>query len=302
MTDAAEKQEQQPQRPQFEPGWYLDLSNDDYHGSMGTSSSTLKKFLEKTPAHVAYDRRHPKESTANMALGTAVHSLVLEPEKWEADIAVMPSLNLRTNAGRAERDAFFADNKGKTIVTPDQLEQAKAMAKNVLAHPTASALLDNAVCESSIYWWYRSMDVDDETHYKEMVKVRPDAISQSHSVVMDLKTCDDATYSGFIRSVQKFGYHVSAAMYLEGINQCKALLQELGHFAYTKFLFICVENKAPYLVSIYELSPEYLEIGKFMYRYAMQKLYQARQEDWPGFPEEVRIIEPPTYARSGWIV
>src|SRR5690625_8047391 len=99
-----------------------------------------------------------------------------------------------------------------------------------------------------------------------MQTVHPDAIRTSHSVVLDLKSCADASYSGFIKSIQNFYYHVSAAMYLEGINQCKQLMQELNEFRYNKFVFICVENTPPYLVSVYELSREDLEIGKSLFR------------------------------------
>jgi hypothetical protein len=139
------------------------------------------------------------------------------------------------------------------------------------------------------------MDPDDDTEYKTMLKVRPDAISRAHSVIIDLKTTADGSYSGFQKSIQNFYYHMSAAMYLEGVNQCKPLLNELGHFAYTKFVFICVESAPPYLTSVYELSPEYIDIGKALYRRALHDLRRGQEQEWPGYPDEVRIIEPPPW-------
>jgi hypothetical protein len=91
-------------------------------------------------------------------------------------------------------------------------------------------------------------------------------------------------------------YHLSAAMYLEGVNQCTELLQETKHFAYTKFVLVLVENEPPYLPAAYELSQEYIEIGKLLYRRAMRTLQHGRDNDWPGFPEEIRVMEPPTWA------
>lgn len=289
-------------RPYVAPGWYRDMPNEEYHGSMGTSSSQLKMLMEHTPAHLLYDMGQENKATANMALGTAVHSLVLEPDTFDEEVAVEPVINKRTNAGKAEKAAFDAENVGKTIITPGQFEQAKWMAESVMAHPMASVLLSDIVAESSVYWWYRSMDADDDTHYKELLKVRPDALSRGHPVVMDLKSTADGSYTGFIKSIQNFGYHVSAAMYLEGINQCKELLEAMGHFAYTKFVFICVENTAPYLTSVYELSPEYLELGKQHYRRALWVLKNARENEWPGFPDEIRMIEPPNWANRAHIV
>ena len=63
-----------------------------------------------------------------------------------------------------------------------------------------------------------------------MMKVRPDGLCKNYPVIVDLKTTADASYSGFQRSVERFGYHVSAAMYMEGVNQCKPLLEEMRHF------------------------------------------------------------------------
>lgn len=317
MNEPAEQIEPaKRERPFYEPGWYLDLTNEQYHSSFGTSSSQLKKLIEKTPAHLDYDRRHPKEPTANMNLGTAVHTLVLEPETFDAEFAVRPEGLKKPTSAQLEAkkpadktlqqiedwQAWERSMEGRIELTAEQVETAKLMAENVKAHPVAGALLEDVIAESSIYWWYKSMDADDETPYKQMFKVRPDAISRSHSIVMDLKSCVDGSYSGFMKAIQNRYYHVSAAMYLEGVNQCKPLLHELGHFAYTKFVFICVENTAPHLVSIYELSPEYLEIGKLLYRRAAQRYQQGHEEDWPGFTDEVRVIEPPSYASYGWIV
>jgi len=289
-------------RPFVAPGWYKGMPNEEYHGSMGTSSSQLKTLIEQTPAHLRYQMNNPKDSTPTMALGTAVHSLVLEPDSFDKDIAVAEKFDKRTKIGKAGAAAFEEANQGKTIITPEQYEQAKWMAESVYSHPIAGLLLQDIVAESSVYWWYKSMDADDDSDYKELLKVRPDALSKNHAVVMDLKSTADGSYSGFIKSIQNFNYHVSAAMYLEGINQCKPLLAELGHFAYTKFVFVCVENSAPYLTSVYELSPEYLDIGKAHYRRALRTLRHGRDTDWPGFPDEVRVVEPPGWANRAFIV
>lgn len=290
------------QREFIEPGWYRDLGNDAYHASFGISSSRLKTLIEQTPAHLKHEFGVHKEPTANMMLGTALHTLVLEPEKFDEEVAIMPQLNLRTNAGKAEKEAFMYEAQGKAVITPAQFEQAQRMAESVMSHPIAGVLLSDIVTESSVYWWYKSMDADDDTKYKEMLKVRPDALCKSYPVMIDVKSTMDGSYTGFIKSIQNFYYHVSAAMYLEGVNQCKPLLEELKHFAYTKFVFVCVENKAPYLTSVYELSPEYLEIGKTIYRNALYALKNGREQDWPGFPDDIRVIEPPGWARRGHIV
>jgi hypothetical protein len=290
------------ERPLIEPGWYRDLSNEEYHGSFGYSSSQIKTLIEQTPAHLRHSFTVQKETTVNMLLGTAVHTLVLEPEKFAAEFAISQKFDGRTNAGKAAKALFELESAGRTVITEDVAEKAQAMAAAILNHPIASLLVKDIVTESSVYWWYKSMDADDDTRYKIMTKVRPDILCRNYPVIADIKSTADGSYSGFIKSIQNFYYHVSAAMYLEGVNQCKPLLEEMRHFAYNKFVFICVENFEPYLVSCYELHADYLEIGKFLYRYAMRKLRDGQENDWPGYPDEIRVIEPPPWASRGFVV
>lgn len=305
MTDTAEDLTPQRNRPFIEPGWYRELSNDDYHGSFGFSSSQVKTLVEQTPAHLRHGMGQSKAETDNMLLGTLVHTLVLEPQGFASEFVVAPEgINKRTKAGREEW-AAFEDAAAKSclrVITQSMLDKASAMAASVLSHPTASILLSDVIPESSVYWWYESMDPDDYDDYSLMLKVRPDAISQAHPVIIDLKSTADGSISGFQRAIQNFHYDLSAAMYLEGVNQCKGMLKEIGYLAYTKFVFVCVENFAPYLVSVYEISPEYLELGKLKYRRALRVLQHGIQNDWPGFPPEVRVIEPPGYAKYAFTV
>ena len=217
-----------------------------------------------------------------MALGTAVHTLVLEPATFNDEFIVMPKIDKRTKIGKELFAEFEAASAGKTVIAEDMLAKAQAMADSVRSHPVAGLLLEDVVSESSIYWWYKTMDPDDSTKFKTMLKVRPDAICRNYPVIIDLKSTVDGSYSGFIRAIQNYYYHVSAAMYLEGVNQCKELLAEMGHFAYTKFLFVCVESAEPYLTSIYELSPEYLDVGKLLYRRCLHTLKHGQETTGPG--------------------
>jgi exodeoxyribonuclease VIII len=286
-------------RPRYEPGWHQGMSNPDYHGSSGVSSTMLKKLLTRTPAHIEFERRHPKESTASLALGTAFHTLVLEPEKFNSEVAVMPEISGRgAPAARAE---FVLANRDKAVITPDQLITAQAMAESVANHHEAALLLENTINESSIYWWYHSRDPDDDTEYRQMHKVRPDALGIAHPVCIDLKSARDATEEGFCRSIIDYGYHVSAAMYLEGINQCDDALNEMGVFACINFVFIVVEPVPPYVVGVYELSKEGVELGKAMYRKAAYAYKKAKDNNWPALPG-VRQIELPQWANRAWRV
>jgi hypothetical protein len=279
------------------PGWYRDLSNADYHASQGVSSSRLKMLASKTPAHMIHAMSEPSESTPAQSLGSAVHTMVLEPECVDRDIAVAPEINRRTKAGKEEYAAFQVESAGKIILSPEQWDTAIKMRDSILAHPMASIFLEDIYAEHSIYW-----DRDITAEHSELLKVRPDGICLSHPVLLDIKTCRDGSYTGFTRAVQNFEYHLSAAMYLEGVNQCSELMGSLPFNKYTSFLFICVENEAPFATSVYDLSSEYLRFGQALYERTLLALAQGRENDWPGYPVEIRTIEPPPWALNFNIV
>ncbi len=62
----------------MKPGIYPNIENEAYHRGPGISSSELKTII-KSPMHYKYLSENPRPQTANMALGTAAHALILEP-------------------------------------------------------------------------------------------------------------------------------------------------------------------------------------------------------------------------------
>ena len=277
--------EQAGKRPYLAPGWYRDLSSEDYHKSFGYGSTTLKMLHEMPYSKMEYRRRHPPEPSAAMQLGSAVHVLALEPHKAEQEIAVMPLLNLRTNAGKAAKAEFLAANAGKLILTDQQYAQAEAMATSLREHPQVGLYLEQGVAEQSIYYWYNPEDWDDERDYRIMCKVRPDWIIPGHHVVFDLKTTKNAAYSEFMRNARKLGYHMSGAMYLDGANRCKEFKKFAGVARFEQFVWICVENEPPYEVASYELSGQDYEEGLQLYHTAVRRLWEYQKSTWKGYGE-----------------
>lgn len=279
----------------YAPGLYSDLTNVQYHGSNGVSSSRLKRLLENTPAKTRYEDAHAeRKPNAVYDLGSAVHALVLEPQNFQRDFAVSDVWNLHTNAGKAAKAAFIEANQGKTIINIEQQERAMSMAHAVIDNAVASMLLGDVMVEQSIFWQYTNLF--EYSDFSPLLKVRPDAVSPHHTLIVDIKTCQSASWSDMQAAILKYKYHLSAAMYLEGANQCRPLKDALGIDRFTGFVLICVESEPPYQVACYELSALYLDKGLQQYRAALERYRMAVEDNWPAYPNSLRVIEPPPWA------
>ncbi|MBC5790664.1 PD-(D/E)XK nuclease-like domain-containing protein [Providencia sp. JUb39] len=80
--------------PYFEPGRYPDIPNDVYHSSNGISSSMLK---DARISLMYYNLRHVRkiilrENKRCFDLGSAFHTLTMEPEKFGTEFSVRPEI------------------------------------------------------------------------------------------------------------------------------------------------------------------------------------------------------------------
>lgn len=90
MTDNDCKAATEP--PHFEPGRYPDIPNETYHASNGISSTMLK---DARISLMYYQRRHitkviQRERSEALDFGNLFHTLVLEPEKLDAEFSLPP--------------------------------------------------------------------------------------------------------------------------------------------------------------------------------------------------------------------
>ena len=104
-------------------------TNAEYHSQTDyIGSSGLKMIYKKSVDH--YLRSKKMDPTDSMRLGTAVHTALLEPDKFNDEITVMPELNLRTKAGREERDNLLYLSGKKLMIKNDDLYIIKSIEMN----------------------------------------------------------------------------------------------------------------------------------------------------------------------------
>lgn len=252
----------------IEPGIYDGITNAAYHADPALGSTSLKTLATKTPAHYQYDKAHPKSSAA-FTLGTAAHSLILEQD--ESGVVVIDVEAKRGKAWTEPADAATA--QGKIALTTREWGQIVAMRDRVMDHPLARSFFTDHRAEASVFW-----DEDGQTY-----KCRPDAWVPG--LLVDLKTTVNADPNEFGKVAHGFGYHQSAAHYIDGVKAATG--EELP------FRFVLVEKTAPYFVSVVELDFEAVNIGRQLNDRA-KRIYAECVESntWPDYPTAEPVSLP----------
>lgn len=269
------------------PNEPLPMDNAEYHRHTAVSKSHLDQ-VARSPLHYWSRYLDPNrvvpEPTAAMAIGSAVHTHVLELDKWDATYAVAPDgLDRRTKEGKAAWAAFEAEAKGRTVLSRADADLVMHIGRAVFAHPAAAMLLQLAGKAETTHMW-----TDEATGLQ--CKCRPDWLSDCGSIVLDLKTTEDASPAGFRKSIANWRYHVQAAWYLHGLKQA-------GHRP-EQFIFVCVEKKPPYAVAVYAADAEMIEAGMTTARLDLDKLAVCKAADhWPGYSEQIETISLPGWMR-----
>lgn len=257
------------------------VTNAQYHADPAVSKSHLD-IVAKSPRHYWHRFLDPNrvipEPTPAMVLGSAVHTRVLEPHRYDIEYAVAPQVNRATKAGK-EAWAEFVEQAGrKTVLTAEQDELAAAVANAVWNHPAASLVLSKPGLVEQTYSW-----VDEATG--EKCKCRPDWHSDCRRLLVDLKTTEDASPAGFARSIYKFRYHVQANWYQRPFAEAE------------QFVFIAVEKSPPYLVGVYVATPEMVAAGGRTADRDLARLAECRAADeWPGYSDEIVPIDLPRWS------
>jgi len=303
-------------------GIFDDISNDDYHHGPGISKSGLD-LIAQSPEHYQTVKKHPKPSIPAWVVGTALHTIILEPDEFDNRYVMEPpgapprptaaQLNAaKPTALALERIAYWeqwdAENEGKIMLStkpgddpfwkPSDWCMVHRMRDSILMHETARIWLNPSAgrAEQSCYW----LDKDDDYGVREptyrLCKCRPDFINDDHDVMVDLKTTMDASYTGFRQSIAKWRYHVQDAWYRSGYY-------EATKKTVRNFIFIAVEKTPPFAVGIYDMNHE-LGNEKRAGRELMLRNLDTYHEClttgvWPAYSPDIRTIELSPWQLAG---
>ena len=242
---------------------------------------SLLRELAVSPLQFAWRREHPQAETDAMRMGRAVHTAVLEPDRFPLEYVVF------SGPRRAGKDweAFAAANRDKTILKSDDYENCLRIRDAVRGNRDAARLLDGegsrvrSDTELSVKWERDGVQC----------KGRVDILTSLPSLA-DLKTTRDL--SRFESTVARYLYHGQMAWYADGIKATG--------WTYPDCYLIAAQSVAPFDVVVYQLTDETMAAG----RAVVDRLFRLYQEctesgEWPGLGADgVRELRLPSWATS----
>lgn len=253
------------------------LPHNEYLQHPALSVSGMRLLLPPScPALFRYYMDHPRPSKRTYDFGHVVHALVLGDGP---QIVPIDADDWRTKDARAQRDEAYA--AGQVPVLLSEYTEAEACAASVKADPDAGPLFDTGRAEVSLFW-------DDEQTGVRM-RGRLDWLRDDLVIGVDLKTAASADPETFARSAANYGYAQQQAQYEDAIRA-------VGLNDDPEFLFVVVEKSPPYLVSVIELDPEAVRIGRAMNRKAALIYKRCLESNtWPGFGPGVSTVSLPMW-------
>lgn len=265
---------------------FVDCTNDQYHSGPGISKSHLDAIAGKSPKHYWHKYINPERErqapSAAMQIGTAIHTVILEPELMDQTVVRGLSLERRSSADKATWAEFEAKHRGKVILKDDDYEKVLRIRDAVHSHPMAGGLLAGGKAEQSIF------AKDESTG--ELIKCRTDYMLDGGNVIVDLKSTDDASPDGFGKSAANFRYDVQVAWYFHVMEQ------GLGWVPH-EWVFIAVEKEPPYAIGIYLATPSQIERAReTAMRNYREICHYKKLGIWPDYGETPLALELP-----GWI-
>jgi exodeoxyribonuclease VIII len=246
-------------------------------------NNTKLGIMKRCPAKFKFLCENERSDTDALRIGRAIHTAVLEPHKFNDEFLCLPEMDRRTTKGREMYAELVCQNPDKTILKPDDFNMALDVATSIRNNTHANYLLEGARTEVTLDWTHEETGIQ--------CKARVDAYNEGLATLIDIKTTQDASRSGFPRKLFSYGYHRQAAYYLEAMRQ--------NGEAASHFVFIAVEKEKPYAVALYRLDDKTLQLSR-QENDALLRLYAEckRTDSWPGYTQGIEDISIPDYATN----
>lgn len=266
----------------------FDIENEAYHASPGISASGLKLFAQ-SPLHYwdAYVNpdRAKRVKTPALLLGEQIHAAILEPARYFEKYYPLPEkYNRATKRGAADMEFHESQAAARyqEIITKENHEICQRIAESVRSNPAAEFLFSGeGKVEQSFYWRDPATGV--------LCKCRPDKLVRALNVILDLKSAEEAGTTAFQRASWNYGYHISAAFYLRGVEAVTGVRP-------SAFIMAAFEKKSPFACAFYEADHDLLTYANTEIDRLLCDVAECLATDeWPGYPHSIQKISLPKW-------
>lgn len=255
----------------------------DEYDRMGRLNWSRLKILGRSGAHFNHAMLQPFADSDPMRLGRITSLAVFEPDRFVEEVAIFEG---KVRRGK-EWEAFLDQFPDSEIVTEAMHAQAQAIARAVRGDRDAMKYLSGGKGEQTVLSTYRVPAMNDLEGFEVQLKSRLDFIGQD--AIADLKTTISAEPNAFGRTVMNLDYLAQGAFYVDRVK-------EVTGRAYP-YVFVAVEKSAPFVVQVYEVDEEQLELGRQRYRGLLSTFNAYRSQGrWPGYFEGPAKLMLPRWA------
>lgn len=265
-------------------GIYTDISIDEYHSLDGISNSGIN-VLRQSPKKYWYhylSNARKKEDGKDKIIGSALHTLVLEPHTFFDRFSIYPEgIDRRTKAGKVAYANYQLLMEGKQELKIEEFDLVQAMGNAMKTHPMYDSIFcnekDKGHIENTLIWEDNGV----------ILRSRPDFYNSN--LVVDIKTTRTTSQKDFKRSISDYGYHRQAYIALNGLTK-------LTGRDYSIFILFVVEKEPPHLTAMYVLDDKSINIGRIEVDNALAVYRECSTNNfWPGYSCVVENISVPDW-------
>lgn len=186
----------------------------------------------------------------------------------------------------------MATLRGKELLNQTAMDDVIAMARIAKAQPISRLVFETLAsisqAEVSMFTEHRATGLD--------IKIRPDYLVTPcaqfpNGLVIDGKSCHDASKEGFGRAVWNYSYGLQAALYTSVAQQ---ILETSGRPA---FVWLAQESSAPYACLYHGAGDRLLQYWERKIEEVMPRIAECFTSGiWPGYSTGVEFVQLPGWA------
>jgi hypothetical protein len=197
---------------------------------------------------------------------------VLEPDVFAERYIIASEAAKDRRAAAWKRAEEEAEAEGKAAVLHKDFERLQAMRGALLAHKLVRGILTAKERKFEM----TAFCVDEETGLH--LKARPDIFLDD--LIVDYKTTGiDLGVTAYSRHEYSMGRHI------QGWHH-KNVTEKAAETQIHKVLHIVQQAEAPYLVRVFNMGEDWLDLGRRMTDTALLEIAECqRTGKWPGYPE-----------------